>query len=28
MKCLYVVGRIGLEPSSLCFVNGGDAFES
>jgi len=28
MKCLYVVGRTGLEPSSLCFVNGGDAFES
>jgi len=26
MKCLYVVGRTGLEPSSLCFVNGGDAF--
>jgi len=28
MKCLYVVDRTGLESSSLCFVNGGDAFGS
>ena len=26
MKYLYVVGRTGLEPSSLCFVKSGDAF--
>ncbi len=26
MKCLYVVGRTGLEPSSLCFVKSGYAF--
>ena len=25
---LYVVGRTGLELSSLCFVKSGDAFET